>query len=172
MQVYETTFIVNPQLEDAGIDQRVAEIADLISSNGGKTIHVDHMGTRRLAYQIQGLTQGYYGCFIYEASEDTPRKLERHFCLNDVYLRHLTVRFEGDPAKLGEKPEEENERRSDGPSRPPVGTRRPDAAPAAKPALPAEAAETTETAAKTEEAAPTPEPEPEKPADTEEPEQL
>ncbi len=100
MRVYETTFIVNPQTDDATIDQHVAAVSDLITGQGGKMLHEDRMGTRRLAYPINKLTQGYYHSFIYEASNDVLPVLERHFRLNDQYLRFLTVMFEGDLTKL------------------------------------------------------------------------
>jgi small subunit ribosomal protein S6 len=100
MRVYETTFIVNPQTDDATIDQHVAAVSDLITGHGGKMLHEDRMGTRRLAYPIKKLTQGYYHSFIYEASNDVLPVLERHFRLNDQYLRFLTVMFEGDLTKL------------------------------------------------------------------------
>ena len=133
MQVYETTFIVNPQLEDAGIDQRVKEISDLIDGGGGKLLRTEHMGTRRLAYEINGLTQGYYGSFIYEAPGETPKSLERHFRMNDAYIRYLTVRFEGDPANIAASLEVRDEHGDDRhyqrPSGPPVGQRRPEQAP-------------------------------------------
>ena len=58
------------------------------------------MGTRRLAYEIQGLNQGYYASFIFDAPTSLMRKLDRHFKLNESYIRYLTVRFEGDLEKL------------------------------------------------------------------------
>lgn len=108
MQVYETTFIVNPQLDDKAIDQKVNAVSDLIKNHGGKIVHTDHMGTRRLAYEIKGLNQGYYGSFIYETQSEFPATLERYFKLDELYLRHLTVRYEGDLEKLKEPKSEES----------------------------------------------------------------
>ena len=66
MGTYDTTFIVNPQTDDATIDKGVQSVSDLITSNGGKIIHQDRIGTRRLAYPIKGLTQGYYTTVVFE----------------------------------------------------------------------------------------------------------
>lgn len=107
MQVYETTFIVNPQLDDSAIDQKVNAVLDLIKNHGGKIVHTDHMGTRRLAYEIRGLNQGYYGSFIYEAQREFPATLERYFKLEETYLRNLTVCYEGDLEKLKESKSED-----------------------------------------------------------------
>lgn len=102
MQVYETTFIVNPQINETDIARHVKDVADLIAKSGGKIVHEDHLGTRRMAYDIKGLSQGYYGNFIYEAPADFPKSLERHFKLEEAYLRYLTIRFEGDVDRIVE----------------------------------------------------------------------
>ncbi len=104
MQTYDTTFIVNPQTDDASIDREVRSVADVITGNGGQILRADRLGTRRLAYAVQGLTQGYYACFIYQAPAAVPRLLDRHFRLGEAFLRHLTVVFEGEL-----KPSEEAE---------------------------------------------------------------
>ena len=100
MRVYETTFIVNPQTDDASIDQHVASVSTLITEHGGKLLHEDRMGTRRLAYPIKKLTQGYYHSFVYEAPSTVLPDLDRFFRLNEQYLRNLTVIFEGNLEKL------------------------------------------------------------------------
>lgn len=100
MRVYETTFIVNPQTDDASIDQHVASVSTLITEHGGKLLHEDRMGTRRLAYPIKKLTQGYYHSFVYEAPSTVLPDLDRFFRLNEQYLRNLTVVFEGSLEKL------------------------------------------------------------------------
>ncbi len=42
------------------------------------------------------MTQGYYACYVYEAPPSLPKLLDRHFRLGEAYLRHLTIRFEGE----------------------------------------------------------------------------
>lgn len=107
MNLYETTFIINPQTDDATIDRHVREVADVINGGEGKIRFEDHMGTRRLAYEIKGLNQGYYASFIFEGPTSLLPKLQRHFKLNEFYLRYLTVRFEGNLEKLIGPAEEE-----------------------------------------------------------------
>ncbi len=105
MRIYETTFIVNPQTDDASIDRDVTSVFNLITADGGKIVYENRMGTRRLAYPIQKLTQGYYTTLVYESEPEILPKLERHFKLGETYMRHLTIRFEGDVSKLGQIPE-------------------------------------------------------------------
>ncbi len=96
MRLYETTFIVNPQSDDASIDRQVKAISDLIIAGGGKIEFEDRIGTRRLAYEIKGLTQGYYANFIFQAPSAVLTALDRHYRLEEPYVRYLTTLFEGD----------------------------------------------------------------------------
>lgn len=102
MRIYETTFIVNPQADDNTIDSKVKAVTNLISNNGGKIIHENRIGTRRLAYAIQRLTQGYYTSLIFESDPPILPQLERHFKLDEAYIRYLTVLYEGNIEKLKE----------------------------------------------------------------------
>ena len=139
MKIYETTFIVNPQADDATIDRQVNAVAEIIQNNNGRIIKSNRIGTRRLAYPIQNLTQGYYADFIFESEPDVLPKIERLFKLEDAYIRHLLIRFDGDPRWLEEEPgEESRERPAAGPEereesaqserRPASGGRRPEPA--------------------------------------------
>lgn len=96
MRLYETTFLINPQTDDSTIDSHVQSVKDVISNQGGKVILDNRMGTRRLAYEIDGLTQAYFTNLVFEAPAKALSPLERHFRLGEVYLRNLTVLFEGD----------------------------------------------------------------------------
>lgn len=106
MRIYETTFIVNPQNDDATIDRQVTGVSTLITNNGGKIVRENRMGTRRLAFPLAGLTQGYYASFIFEAPPTVLPILERYYKLEEPFVRYLTIVFEGDPTKEKEAHEE------------------------------------------------------------------
>lgn len=116
MRIYETTFIVNPQMEEATIDRQIKAVAETITENGGNILQENHLGTRRLAYEIKGLTQGFYGGFIFESVNETLPHLDRLYKLNEAYLRHLTVRYEADEAGL--RPEKASETATEAASKP------------------------------------------------------
>jgi len=96
VNLYETTFIINSQADDAAIDRQVKAVSDLISQNGGTVVHERRIGTRRMAYEIMGLTQGFYTSIYFEAPPSIPAVLDRFYKLEDPYIRHLTVHFDGD----------------------------------------------------------------------------
>jgi small subunit ribosomal protein S6 len=121
MNLYETTFIVNPQVDEAEIDKQVKSVSKLITDNGGKIVREERTGTRRLAYPIRGLNQGYYATFLFEAEPPVLPALERHMKLGESYMRHLTIVFYGDPeivyAPKSDRPfenEREDEREREG----------------------------------------------------------
>ncbi len=123
MRLYETTFIINPQTDDASIDRQVKDVTDLIANRGGEVVHENRMGTRHMAYAIDGLTQGYYATLVFKAPAELLTSLERHFRLGEAYLRNLTIVFEGDLERLKE-PREVEERARPAPRTPRAG--RPD----------------------------------------------
>ena len=100
MKLYETTFIINPQTDDATIDAQVKAVSDVITNNGGKIVLDNRIGTRRLAYPIRKLTQGYYANLVFESPIEALPALDIHYRHNEEYLRNLTVLFEGDLDRL------------------------------------------------------------------------
>lgn len=103
VRLYETTFVLNPQADEAALDNQVKAIGTIITGNGGKIVAEDRMGTRRLAYEINGMMQGYYSSFLFESEPKVLPMLERHYKLEDPYVRHLTILFEGDPEIVRER---------------------------------------------------------------------
>jgi small subunit ribosomal protein S6 len=98
--LYDCTFILNPQLEETGLDSYIKDTRDLVGRHSGKVVSEKRFGMRRLAYEIQKLTQGYYVSFIFEGNGDTVRELERHLRLDENCLRFLTCLA---PRKVTEK---------------------------------------------------------------------
>ncbi len=130
MRTYETTFIVNPQSDDATIDRQVSAVTDIITGNGGEIVREERMGTRRLAYPIAGLTQGFYATVYFKSTPAVLPLLDRHYKLEEPYVRYLTIVFEAEFEQLDKAREEQRagrfgsqrsdrgpRRRDDGPGR-------------------------------------------------------
>ena len=61
---YESVLVISTKLTEEEIKAVVAKFTDLISANG--TLEsVDEWGKRRLAYEIEDETEGYYVCLLY-----------------------------------------------------------------------------------------------------------
>ena len=90
MKLYETTFIMDPQLMDDGWEKAVARYSEIITRNG-QIKRTERWGLRRMAYLIKKRAQGYYVHLVHESAPSVPRDLERQFLLDETCLRYLTV---------------------------------------------------------------------------------
>lgn len=92
MRQYEVTFIVDPVLSDDEIKSAAKNYTDLVTTEGGKVVHVDEMGLRQLAYMINKRNTGVYFSleFQSESGEFIP-KMELAMKRDERILRFLTV---------------------------------------------------------------------------------
>lgn len=90
MPIYDSTIIFHPQIEDAGFDGRIKGAVELIQRYGGTIVNENRYGMRRLAYEIQKTTQGYYIGLVYDAPPAAVTELERWLRLDELCLRFLT----------------------------------------------------------------------------------
>ena len=92
MKAYELLFFVDPTITDearAGVMKRI-EVA--ITENGGQVDHVDNWGKRKLAYEIDKLTEGDYTLVNFQADPTQIAELDRVLRINDAVKRHMIVR--------------------------------------------------------------------------------
>jgi small subunit ribosomal protein S6 len=90
MTLYETTYIIDPQLQDEGWEKSITKYSDVINQNG-RIKRLERWGLRRMAYQIKKQTHGFYVHIVHESAPSVPRELERQFCLDETCFRYLTV---------------------------------------------------------------------------------
>ncbi|MBI5646391.1 MAG: 30S ribosomal protein S6 [Ignavibacteriae bacterium] len=91
---YECTFIVNPALDDAQIENAIKLAEETVVKNGGQMVNVDRMGRRRLAYPIAKKHNGFYVCFEFEAEGKTIERVERFLTLDENVMRYLTLKLD------------------------------------------------------------------------------
>ena len=70
------------------------KVEALIARVGGTVEKVDRWGKRRLAYEINDLTEGYYVLMNMECKPEFPAELERVMKITDGVLRCLTTAVE------------------------------------------------------------------------------
>ena len=91
MNKYETIFIINPNVEEAGIKELIQKFSDLINSDG-KVEEVQEMGKRKLAYEIKKNKEGYYVVVNFEANPTLITELERVYRITDEIIKFIVVR--------------------------------------------------------------------------------
>ena len=91
MKAYELLFFVAPTINDetrAGVMKR---IETTIVSAEGQIDNVDNWGKRKLAYEINGLTDGDYTLIDFHADPQSIAELERVLRITDAVERHMIV---------------------------------------------------------------------------------
>lgn len=94
MALYESTFIIRPDISGSDVKELMDRYGALIKEAGGKIHKSEYWGVRNLAYRINKNKKGHYAHLGLEASADAVKELERRMHLNDDVLRQLTVKCE------------------------------------------------------------------------------
>lgn len=92
MRLYETAFLIAPNLPEEEVDSLIQEMADVVKAKKGQMIQEDRWGKRKLAYPIKKFEEAYYVFFLYEGEPDIPAELERLFKQKDTVIRFLTIK--------------------------------------------------------------------------------
>ena len=91
---YEVLYVLNPNLSEEETQAIVEKFKTLIEQNG--TIdEMDEWGKRKLAYEINYLTEGYYVLVKFTSGPEFPAELDRVLGITDGVIRSLvTLRAE------------------------------------------------------------------------------
>jgi small subunit ribosomal protein S6 len=89
---YEITYILSPGLEEPKVAEVAAHFSDVAKNNGAESIGVEHLGKRRLAYEIKRQREGYYVVMQFSGPADAAKEVVRQLRLHDDVLRALLVR--------------------------------------------------------------------------------
>jgi small subunit ribosomal protein S6 len=89
---YEVMFIVDPRMEDPSIQQAVDRYLGVVRDRGGEVAKVDHWGRRKLAYEMNHLSEGYYVVAEMDTEAAVVDELDRVLRLADELVRHKIVR--------------------------------------------------------------------------------
>ena len=92
MKAYELLYFINPALTE---EERAAFSAriDATFENIGATVEsVDEWGKRKLAYEINNLTEGEYFLVNFQANPESISELDRVLRIIDPVVRFMIVR--------------------------------------------------------------------------------
>ena len=94
MRLYETAFLIAPNLPEEEMEKLIKQMADFVTKKKGKMVNLDKWGKKRLAYPILKFEEAFYVFFLYEGEAEIPTELERRFKQTEAIIRYLTVRKE------------------------------------------------------------------------------
>ncbi len=91
---YEAIIVFSLKKDEEQIKALTAKFADLIKENGTLG-EIDEWGKKKLAYEINYETEGYYVLYNFESKPDFPAELERIINITDGVLRSIVVLAQG-----------------------------------------------------------------------------
>ena len=112
MNKYEPALDISAKLDDEARGAVVSRAQEYITRFGGVLGEVEEWGKRKLAYEIEKVTEAYYYFVQFEAESECPNELEKRMRIMDNVLRYLVVRkgendtFSVAPEKVEEVVEE------------------------------------------------------------------
>ncbi len=92
MNKYELALVVNAKIEDDARAAVVEKAQGYITRFGGVVSEVEDWGKKKLAYDIQKMSEGYYYFIQFEAEAMHLLKIEENVRIMDNVLRFLCVR--------------------------------------------------------------------------------
>ncbi|MEB7408127.1 30S ribosomal protein S6 [Mammaliicoccus sciuri] len=95
MRTYEVMYVVRPNIEDEARKAVVERFKGILSSNGSEIIEEKDWGKRRLAYEIQDFTEGFYNIVRVKSENDEAiSEFDRLAKISNDIIRHIVVREE------------------------------------------------------------------------------
>jgi len=115
MRMYETIFIVKPDLGEEETKGLTAKVQEVIASMKGDFKRLEDWGARKLAYPIEKFARGRYYYLRFDGDAPLIAELERRLRLDDKVLRYQSVKLEkevvapvaAEPKAVVEEPAEE-----------------------------------------------------------------
>jgi small subunit ribosomal protein S6 len=83
--------ILPPEADEAVVSGALDRITKIVGESGGQVEGVDRWGRRRLAFEIERQTEGYYVVAEFTAAPEAIAELERSLRLADEVLRFKVV---------------------------------------------------------------------------------
>lgn len=94
MNKYELTVVLSAKLEDEARLATLEKVKDMVVRFGGTNLNVNDWGKKKLAYDIQKMSEAFYTFIEFEAPATAPAELEAQLRIMDGVIRYLVVAVE------------------------------------------------------------------------------
>ena len=94
MPLYESVFIVRPDVSSSQVETLAQEMSTIIDENGGSVPKVEHWGLKNLSYRIKKNRKAYYVLFNIDSPHAAVAEMERNMSIHEDVLRHMTLRLD------------------------------------------------------------------------------
>ena len=91
MSKYELAVVLNVKIEDEERAKVLEKVKGYVTRFGGTISDVEESGKKKLAYDIQKMSEGYFYFIHFEAETSAPAEIENRVRIMDNVLRFLIV---------------------------------------------------------------------------------
>jgi small subunit ribosomal protein S6 len=110
MRIYESLFIIKPDVPEEEIDQRLEALRTVLTGAGATVDKLDKWGKRKLAYRVDKYREGFYVLVQYTAGPEMVKEFERRLRVSDIVLKFLTVRIDETLKRLEKRKKQRDKR--------------------------------------------------------------
>jgi small subunit ribosomal protein S6 len=105
MKAYELMLVLDPSLDEEAHNAALEKVNGIITADGGVVDSTEAWGRRRLAFEIDGKTDGDYTVVEFHAPTGNVAELDRVLHITDPVVRFMIVRRD-DLEKAGKAKQE------------------------------------------------------------------
>ncbi len=92
MKAYELMLLIDPSLDEEALAAVVEKATGVITSQGGTVDSSENWGKRRLAFEVNGKTDGDYTVVQFHTVPSAIAELDRVLHITDPVFRFMIVR--------------------------------------------------------------------------------
>ena len=96
MSKYELAVVLSAAIDDEARSAALDRVKDYVEKAGGSNTNVDDWGKKKLAYEIQKMSEAYYYFIQFEAETDAPGEIESNVRLMESVIRFLCIKKDED----------------------------------------------------------------------------
>ena len=94
MKAYELLLLLDPSLDEESRAALLEKIQGVITADGGVVDDLDSWGKRKLAFEIEKMTEGDYILINFHTAPAAIAELDRVLRITDPVVRHMLVNRE------------------------------------------------------------------------------
>ena len=96
MNKYELAVVLSAAIDDEARLAALERVKEYVTRFGGTITNVDDWGKKKLAYEIQKMSEAYYYFIQFEAETDAPGEIESNVRLMESVIRFLCIKKDED----------------------------------------------------------------------------
>lgn len=97
MNKYESVIILKPNLTEEELNKSINGYKETFEKLSNRTVNVENLGKKNLAYEIQGNKEGNYAIFNFYGQAEDIGDIERKYRIDDNVIKFITIRQEWEP---------------------------------------------------------------------------